>query len=555
MSLVLKSRFLTKAVFLLCFIGAFGQVSAGSIQHRIIGGKPVEGIKYPWTVSLINTQDNEHFCAGSLIAPEWVITAAHCIQGAGPKGIDVFIGGNSLDRRGQGEVIPAIGFFSHPEYKDDHDIALLKLSRVTKKGSPIRLVSKALDDSLPENTDLIVTGWGLTSTDSDAQGSNELMEVTVPLRNRQECKANYKNTDGTDITDNMICAGGIFKATDSCSGDSGGPLFVRDNQADGFQLLGIVSFGSSKGCANKDHPGVYTRVSRYHDWIKSIREGLLPLVSQLKLGYVGESMVASQVLTLVNNGSTGKLVQGVSIVGNDAFKISTDECSDKVLSKNQTCNVMVSLQSSAVGDKSGSVLLSISDADTIKVPLRAEVIGRSNELGLALDAANLTWFSGGDLAWASQSDDKAVGGSLARSGAITHDQKTVMLTQITGPGELSFKWSSSTEEHFDRVVLMVDGRVITSINGEQETQTVTRRIESGKHIVAWGYHKDGSDPFETVKHYASVDAVEFRKDVQSKGSSSSSGGGSMSLFALLGLLGLSLLQKISSIPVATKRLY
>lgn len=89
------------------------------------------------------------------------------------------------------------------------------------------------------------------------------MQVDVPLLGPVACRNTAYNA--TEITDNMICAGFISGGKDACQGDSGGPLVVSDQQS-GYRLTGIVSWGN--GCALRHYPGVYTRVSRYIDWLE-----------------------------------------------------------------------------------------------------------------------------------------------------------------------------------------------------------------------------------------------------------------------------------------------
>lgn len=546
MKFVPISKNLLKATFSLCFLGASSLVLAGSIQPKIIGGKPVNGAKYPWTVGLISTHDNQLFCGGSLIDSRWVMTAAHCIEGASSSDIKVLVGANELDRRSIGEEITLDSVFSHPNYVTDNDIALLKLSRPAKKGTAIGLASKEFDNSLRNNTDLTVAGWGVTSNDEDAGTSNKLLEVTVPLRDRQQCITNYQDIDGVTITDNMICAGGITEQKDSCSGDSGGPLFLSDKNGD-FQLLGVVSFGSSAGCASSRYPGVYTRVSRYLDWVESITEGIAPFESQVHVGFAGAGMKANKTLKLVNNGKTSRLVQGISFIGNSALEISSDECSNKSLSQNQTCDITLGLKSTIEGEKKATLNISVSGATNYEIPVTGYIVElASSSLAPAVDAPNLRWFSGGDKPWFAQNQSNATDGSLAQSGGITHNQQTVMLTEIVGPGVLRFKWSASTEELFDTVDLVINGDIVASISGEKELADVTQSIADGKHIVAWHYHRDSDDeaPFDN-RHEATVDAVSFNSGevITSSSKKKSGGGGSLSLFFVLGMLAVYLIQK------------
>nr|ADM13371.1 MIP21157p [Drosophila melanogaster] len=140
-----------------------------------------------------------------------------------------------------------------------HDIALLRLDQ------PIPLVDTMRPACLPSNwlqnfdfQKAIVAGWGLSQEGGST--SSVLQEVVVPIITNAQCRAtSYRSM----IVDTMMCAGYVKTGgRDACQGDSGGPLIVRDRI---FRLAGVVSFGY--GCAKPDAPGVYTRVSRYLEWI------------------------------------------------------------------------------------------------------------------------------------------------------------------------------------------------------------------------------------------------------------------------------------------------
>lgn len=114
----------------------------------------------------------------------------------------------------------------------------------------------------------IASGWGTLK--EDGKPSCVLQEVEVPVISNEECR--NTNYSSKMISDNMMCAG--YPATgqkDTCQGDSGGPL-VRERDDKKYELIGIVSWGN--GCARPGYPGVYTRVTRYLDWIlKNSRDG------------------------------------------------------------------------------------------------------------------------------------------------------------------------------------------------------------------------------------------------------------------------------------------
>lgn len=233
-------------------------------SQRIIGGTQAPTDSYSWIVS-IQSSDGSHFCGGSLIAPNWVLTAAHCLEDTKAADTRVVIAGHDLQNPGKNEVKRAIKrFVSHKEYSSDHDIALLELSQSVDK-SPVKLLSAEEMAKLKVGNAFKVMGWGNRST-SGEDFPNLLHEVQVPLADHQQCTTNYAAIEQT-ITDNMICAGLPKGGKDSCQGDSGGPLLIqKDNQW--FQT-GVVSFG--EGCAQANYFGVYTKVSNYLSWIESAK--------------------------------------------------------------------------------------------------------------------------------------------------------------------------------------------------------------------------------------------------------------------------------------------
>ncbi|XP_039277632.1 trypsin-7 isoform X1 [Nilaparvata lugens] len=230
---------------------------------RIVGGKPTETNEFPWMVRL--SYFNRFYCGGMLINDRYVLTAAHCVKGFMWFMIKVTFGEH--DRCSQPAkpesrfVIRAItGDFSYLNF--DHDIALLRLNdRVpyTQTIQPICLPDDPAESY--EGKIGLVSGWGTLKEDGKA--SCVLQEVEVPVLSNEDCrKTNYSDTM---ISDNMMCAGYKEGLKDSCQGDSGGPL-IREREDKKYELIGIVSWGN--GCARAGYPGVYTRVTRYVDWIK-----------------------------------------------------------------------------------------------------------------------------------------------------------------------------------------------------------------------------------------------------------------------------------------------
>jgi len=245
-------------------------------DKNIIGGQEVEANVYPWMVGLIENDKKDVFwaqyCGGTLIHPEWVLTAAHCTYEFGRQmtadEIDILAGQHEL-RASNGERIAVELIIRHPAYDDatgDSDLALIKLA--TPSEQPIVTIADSSMVNIDETgAQGFALGWGRTDTNMRV---NHLHQVNVPLVTAEICTSAYTSI-GYVMTDNMLCAGYQAGGKDACAGDSGGPLVIREDEEDKTSewiQVGVISWG--KGCAQADAYGVYTHVAHFQGWVNVV---------------------------------------------------------------------------------------------------------------------------------------------------------------------------------------------------------------------------------------------------------------------------------------------
>ncbi|KAF1335887.1 Serine protease trypsin-like protein, partial [Globisporangium splendens] len=222
------------------------------IQPLILGGSEVPVGTSQYIAGMRSTAAGRSFCGGSLIAPTWILTAAHCASSIQY----VNVGTHFLSGTSDGTPVRVIRKIIHPSYRSastGNDYLLLELESPVSYPPVALAASNGTDEEVGRTATTL--GWGTTT--SGGSQSNVLLKVDVAIVSNPDCKAKLSS-----VTDTMICAGGQLNQ-DSCQGDSGGPLVVNYNNSE--ILVGIVSWG--RGCGQLGYPGVYSRVSAGRSFI------------------------------------------------------------------------------------------------------------------------------------------------------------------------------------------------------------------------------------------------------------------------------------------------
>lgn len=244
------------------------------LDLHILGGEAASLGEFPHMVALGYDRGNgyEFDCGGSVLSRTYVLSAAHCvdtldrIQPSIIRGGVIEIGGNQFNPETDDRIAEIILNPRYTRREKYHDLALLRLETPLQFSSTLNAVCLETSEEDPR-VPLTITGWGKTSNTRDTR-SNLLLKTNVTTVGRNKCNENYTGWRKlpSGISADQMCAGDPEGLKDTCQGDSGGPL--QSLGSDGMsRLVGVTSFG--RGCGSPV-PGVYTRVSRYLDWIESI---------------------------------------------------------------------------------------------------------------------------------------------------------------------------------------------------------------------------------------------------------------------------------------------
>ncbi|KAL9895443.1 lectizyme isoform 1-T2 [Glossina fuscipes fuscipes] len=226
----------------------------------------------PYVVSIqLMTVDQGlvHYCAGTIINENWIVTAAHCLSNPMIVVNSVIMAGchDIHARHESGNIqLRQIDYYTIHELFlggiNPYDIALIHTEKPFKFDKYVQPARLPESDSIPIGYGRLY-GWGNMSMTRQPRYPHKLQKADMPILDYQ-LSEEILNASGMQLHETNLCTGPLTGGVSICTADSGGPLMQMDHT-----IVGIVSWGK-RPCGQKNSPSVFVRVSAFSDWILNI---------------------------------------------------------------------------------------------------------------------------------------------------------------------------------------------------------------------------------------------------------------------------------------------
>lgn len=230
---------------------------AGTLPAPVVGGSASPPGAWPDVAAVLA---NDAMCTGTLIAPDVVLTAGHCI---GVHPVEVVLGSVDLSDATSGEVIAVKSATAYPDWQHSYDVGVLVLEHAATAKPRAIASACTISEHLTAGAKVEVVGFGLT--DKAGTGMNVKLHQAMLAVDNPTCA-------GDPSCEPSIAPGGEFIAggdgKDACFGDSGGPIFIPSDR--GSAIVGVVSRGIAASGAPCGGGGVYVRADKVVTWIEHL---------------------------------------------------------------------------------------------------------------------------------------------------------------------------------------------------------------------------------------------------------------------------------------------
>lgn len=466
------------------------------VSSRIIGGEQATAGEWPYMVALTARNSSHVFCGGSYLGGRYVLTAAHCVNKEDPAHIDAIVGAYDKNNLSAAERIRVKRIYVHEAYvtaQGGNDIALLELESIPALNQFTSIATDADFNLLRKDNLLTVIGFGSRKEENNVTSDSpvKLHQVEVPFVPIEECR--NKGGSYTKQGDGVFCAGAAGK--DSCSGDSGGPIFFRTNH--GLTQMGVVSWGT--GCGRPNKPGVYTKLSAFKTWLDDQQLGLSYRQKQ-DLGVVRRGR-HTQRFEFTNNSNieinlTNPIVTASR--GTDIIGAVTNTCPTN-LARDTSCYVEVDYEITTFTE--GHIKLDFSSTTMSSghvyawryfdalVPAPAEIINYLTNLPAHKVHVN-------DHPWTVQ-------GNSLQTAYLEQGQESVLVLENLPRGFLNFRHQVSSGSTNDKLYVYVNGRLEEILDGEGvESIWMSKPINKVRLVYLRSYYSNDALSKVTLSQFS-----------------------------------------------------